>query len=107
MNYEQLKMQSESIINEALESIGSILNEIENLDPIIKENQIREFKKQWQQVFNSNTDIVPAHRIDDLKSSNQFKYLINRMNDQNRIKERIIKESDETLASLFKLWSQK
>lgn len=51
MRYEELQEESGKIIDNAIKQIGIVLNKVENLDSIIKENKIREFKIEWKVIF--------------------------------------------------------
>ncbi|MDD4759154.1 MAG: hypothetical protein PHO68_09530 [Lascolabacillus sp.] len=104
MDYNEKQDASGEIIDNALESIETVLNEVEQLDSIIKENQIREFKKQWKKVFSSPVNIDPGQKIQEKEFKYQFSYLINRMNEENKIKERVIEISNNAIKELYNLW---
>lgn len=106
MKNEELKVKSDKIIDKAIEQIGTVLNDVLNLDSNIKENQIREFKKQWRDVFWFDKDVNPdvELKFDDKDFKNQFGYLINRMKD-NTIKESIIDISNKAILEIKGLWN--
>ena len=104
MDYNEKQDASGEIIDKALKSIETVLNEVEQLDSIIKENQIYEFKKQWKEVFTSPLNIDPRQKIQEKEFKNRFSYLINRMNGENKIKERVIEISNNAIKELYNLW---
>lgn len=106
MNYNESQIESGIIIERAIDEIGLILTEVQRLNPTIEENQIRDFKKQWKEFFSSPNNIHPKDKIVDSEFVKQFYYLINRMNDKNKIKERIIEISNQTIEELKNLWSE-
>lgn len=107
MRYEELQEKSGKIIDNAIEQIGIVLNKVENLDSIIKENKIREFKIEWKVIFSSPVDIDPKSKFEEPEFIEKFVYLLSRMDSQNNIKERIIEISNQTINELKKLWNEK
>lgn len=101
MNYQELKTKSEEIVSESLVLLKSILNEIEMLDIIIKENQISDFIKVWRDCVLNNKGL-DANFSDD-SFTKEFGFIINRMNAQNKIKERIIELTDSTNSKINSL----
>ena len=104
MNDEEFERKYLGIINTSLDEICLILAEVEVLDTIIKENQIRKFRKKWFDVLYKNNTVVE----DELKSyefRESCKYLFNRMNSENKIEKRIsdlsLRVKDE-LKNLYK-----
>lgn len=104
MNHNEKQEASGEIIDKALKLIEIVLNEVEQLDSIIKENQIYEFKKQWKEVFSSSVNINPGQKIQEKEFENRFSYLINRMNEKNKIKERVVEISNNAIRELYNLW---
>lgn len=104
---EELFEKSNKRVDEAIEQIGNVLNEVQLLDSIIKENQVREFKKQWRDVFNFEENVNPELKFENEEFKNRFKYLINRMNAENQIKERIIEISNKAIKEVEELWNNK
>jgi hypothetical protein len=85
---EVFEKKYQGIISNSLDKLGFILDDVEVLDPIIKENQIRRFKDKWYHVFINGLD------SEDIILSNEFRleceYLFNRMNDKNKIEKRLL-----------------
>lgn len=104
MNHNEKQEASGEIIDKALKLIEIVLNEVEQLDSIIKENQIYKFKKQWKEVFSSLVNINPGQKIQEKEFENRFSYLINRMNEKNKIKERVVEISNNAIRELYNLW---
>ncbi len=94
MNFKDFQIKSKEIVNESLEELESILNEVEMLDPIIQENQISDFIKVWLDCVANNISLQ-TNFLDD-SFNIKFISLISRMNEQNKIKERVIELSDLT-----------
>lgn len=107
MTYENLQEESRVIIDKALEQIERELNKVIDLHTTIKENQIREFKKQWKEIFSSPIGIDPKSKFEDRIFENRFKYLINRMDGNNNIKEIILEITNITIQDLKNLWNDK
>ena len=101
-NNEEFENKYQEIINDSLNKLCLILSEVETLDSIIKENQIRRFKGIWFNVLN-NKDIVPKDKLNSHEFRKECKYLFNRMNDKNKIEERILELTKETISKLRNL----
>lgn len=101
MNYQDLQIKSEEIISESLTLLESILNEVEMLDVIIRENQISDFIKLWRDCVMNNRGL-DTYFFDE-SFVTKFSFLINRMNAQNKIKERIIELTASTNSKINSL----
>jgi len=102
MNDEEFEDKYREIVNKSLNELGLILKEVEKLNPIIKENQIRQFKKEWSRVF-CTIDSIPVNELKVPKFRVRCKYLFNRMNDKNKIEEKILELTNKTKFELLNL----
>jgi len=101
MNDEEFEKKYLEIISHSLDKLGGILDEVEKLDPIIKENQIRRFKNEWNNIFKNG--IEPIDILESEKFKGSCKYLFGRMDKLNRIEERILDLSAQTKLELQNL----
>jgi hypothetical protein len=101
MNDEEFEKKYLEIISHSLDKLGGILDEVEKLDPIIKENQIRRFKDEWNNIFKNG--IEPKDILESNRFKDSCKYLFGRMNKANRIQERILELSAKTKLELQNL----
>lgn len=74
------------------EELKQVLNEVEHLDPIIKENQIRKFTDVCLLEVGKDQLTRDVKALENIKD---FEYLISRMNDENEIKEKVINLTNE------------
>ena len=98
---EEFEKKYLEIINISLDKLGVILDEVEKLDPIIKENQIRRFKAEWNKIFVNGVE--PKEILESEEFKDSCKYLFGRMNKINRIQERILELSAKTKLELQNL----
>lgn len=101
MNDEEFENRYLVIISHSLDKLGGILDEVEKLDPIIKENQIRRFKAEWNNIFKNG--IEPIDILESKEFKDSCKYLFGRMDKINRIQERILDLSAKTKLELQNL----
>jgi hypothetical protein len=101
MSDEELDKKCKEIIDNSLEKLEFLLEEIKILDSVIKENQIRRFKIEWDSAIKN------GYKPNEMLKSNIFrdkcKYLFNRMNDENRIEQRIVELYSSTISELRNL----
>lgn len=101
MTDEELDKKCKEIIDISLEKLEFLLGEVKTLDLIIKENQIRRFKIKWDSALKN------GYKPNELLKSDIFrdecKYLFNRMNDENRIEQRIVELYSSTISELRNL----
>lgn len=101
MNFQEFQAKSKNIINESLVLLESILDEVDLLDPIIKENQISDFIMVWRNCVSNNIGL--ESHFSDKSFKTEFSYLINRMTTENKIKERIIELTNSTNSKINSL----
>jgi hypothetical protein len=101
MKNEEFERKYQEIINVSLDKLGLILEEVETLDTIIKENQIRRFKKKWYNVLYN--DLVSTEILNSTEFREECKYLFNRMNDKNKIEAKIVELTKEAKSELRNL----
>lgn len=98
MSDEELDKNHDEIINNSLGKLESLLQEIETLDPVIRENQIRRFKNHWNYAFKQG--LKPNEILKSKDFRENCKYVFNRINGENRIEQRIGELYSSTILEL-------
>lgn len=98
----ELSKSHNDLVNSALSELCEVLAEVEMLDEIIKENQIRRFKAIWKEILNDKSSDYKA-KLEDKTFKSECKYLFGRMDETNKIKERIINLTQEAKEKLTQL----